>query len=156
MYFDALGYNTSTNRALGSTYDSNGNVKSDAGHSYTWNASGNSITMDGVGATFDAGDRMVEQNRSGSYTQVLYSPTGQKLALASNQSLQQAFVPLPGGATAVYNSTGLSFYRHRDWLGSSRMASSPSRTVLSAAAYAPFGELQNSATDVSFTGRCPT
>jgi hypothetical protein len=92
---------------------------------------------------------MAEQNRSGGYTQVLYSPTGQKLALASNQALTKAFIPLPGGATAIYDNTGLSFYRHRDWLGSSRLTSSPSRSVLSALAYAPFGELQNTASDVS-------
>ncbi len=128
-------------------------MKSDAAHTYNWDASGNSITIDGVSATFDAGDRMAEQSRSGSYTQVLYSPTGQKLALASNQALQKAFVALPGGATAVYGNTGLIFYRHRDWLGSSRLTSSTARSVLSAPAYAPFGELQNSASDVSFTNQ---
>src|SRR5437773_9095447 len=66
-----------------------------------------------------------------------------KLALMSGsggQTLQKAFVPLPGQATAVYTSSGLVHYRHSDWLGSARLTSSPSRTVLSTAAYAPFGE----------------
>ena len=147
------GYDTAKNQAYGAAYDGNGNVKSIAGRTFAWDASGNSITIDGVSAIFDASDRMAEQNRSGSYTQVLYSPTGQRLALASNQALTKAFVPLPGGATAVYDSTGLSFYRHRDWLGSSRLTSSTTRSVLSAPAYAPFGELQNSASDVSFTNQ---
>jgi RHS repeat-associated protein len=147
------GYNTPKNQAYSAAYDSNGNVTSIAGRTFAWDASGNSITIDGVSATFDAGDRMAEQNRSGGYTQVLYVPTGQKLALASNQALQKAFVPLPGGATAVYDNTGLSFYRHRDWLGSSRLTSSTARSVLSAPAYAPFGELQNTASDVSFTNQ---
>jgi RHS repeat-associated protein len=103
-------------------------------------------------------DRMVEQNRSGTYTEIVYSPGGAKLALMSGsggQTLQKAFVPLPGQASAVYTSSGLDHYRHSDWLGSARLTSSPSRTVLSTAAYAPFGEIysQTGPADLSFTGQ---
>jgi RHS repeat-associated protein len=137
------------------SYDNNGNVTYDTVHSYTWDADGNSITVDGVGATFDALDRMVEQNRSGTYTEIVYSPTGAKLALMNGQTLQQAFVSLPGSAVAVYTGSGLDHYRHSDWLGSSRLTSSPSRTVLSTTAYAPFGETyaQYGTPDASFTGQ---
>jgi hypothetical protein len=31
-------------------------------------------------------------------------------------------IPLPGGSTAVYNASGVNFIRHKDWLGSSRLA----------------------------------
>src|SRR6266851_2478156 len=80
--------------------------------------------------TASALDRMVEQNRSGSYAQIVYAPTGGKLALMSGQSLVKAFVPLPGQATAVYTSSGLDHYRHSDWLGSARLTSSPSRSYV--------------------------
>ena len=55
---------------------------------------------------------------------------GGKLALVlltngQTPNLTETFMPLPGGATAVYNSTGLAFYRHPDWLGTSRIASPP-------------------------------
>jgi hypothetical protein len=70
----------------------------------------------------------------------VYSPLGGKLAVMSGQSLQKGFVPLPTGATAVYTSSGLAYYRHPDHLGSSRLATTPSRTLYSATAYAPFGE----------------
>jgi hypothetical protein len=75
---------------------------------------------------------MVEQARGSSYTQILYGPGGGKLALMNGlTTLVKAFVPLPGGATAVYGSGGtLAYYRHPDWLGSARLASSPSRTVV--------------------------
>ncbi len=98
---------------------------------------------------------MVEQNRSGTYTEIVYSPGGAKLALMSGQTLQKAFVPLPGQATAVYTSSGLDHYRHSEWLGSARLTSSPTRTVLSTAAYAPFGETyaQSGTTDLSCTGQ---
>ncbi len=155
-------YNAATNRfatipGITPAYDANGNVTYDGSHNYSWDADGNSVTLDGVGLTFDALDRMVEQNRSGSYTQSVYAPTGGKLALMSGQTLQKAFVPLPGQATAVYTSTGLDHYRHSDWLGSARLTSSPSQTYISSVAYAPFGETyaQSGTPDPSFTGMNP-
>jgi RHS repeat-associated protein len=158
-------YNIATNRisALpGSTpsYDNNGNVLNDSLDQYTWDAEGRPVTMAPVGGgtvslTFDALGRMVEQSTSGAYTQIVYGPTGSKLALMSGQSLTKAFVPMPGGATAVYNSSGLAYYRHADWLGTSRFASTPSRTMYGDVAYGPFGEVyaQAGTTDLSFTGQ---
>jgi RHS repeat-associated protein len=98
---------------------------------------------------------MAEQ-ASASYTEILYSPTGDKVALMNGQSLRNAFIPLPGGAQAVYGSTGvLSYYRHPDWLGSSRLATTSTRTVYYDGAYAPFGENYNETGthDRSFTGQ---
>jgi hypothetical protein len=45
--------------------------------------------------------RMVEQARGTNYIQIVYSASGQKLALISGQSLQKAIVPLSGKALAV-------------------------------------------------------
>jgi len=154
-------YSAATNRmtslpgSFTPTYDANGNVLNDSNHTYAWDADNNSVTVDALGLTFDALDRMVEQNRSGTYTQIVYAPTGAKLALMNAQSLVKAFVPLPGQATAVYTSAGLDHYRHSDWLGSARLTSSPSRAFVSSLAYAPFGETyaQSGATDFSFTGQ---
>jgi RHS repeat-associated protein len=156
-------YSPSTNHfatlpGFSPSYDANGNVLADGSHTYAWDADGNSISLDGVGLTFDALDRMVEQNRSGTYTEIVYSPGGAKLALmsgAGGQTLQKAFIPLPGRATAVYTGNGLDHYRHSDWLGSARLTSSPTRTVLSTTAYAPFGETyaQSGTADPSFTGQ---
>ena len=108
----AASYSNSTNRmtlvgTFTPTYDANGNILNDGAHTYTWDADGNSSTVDGVGVAYDALDRAVEQNRSGSYTQIVYGPGGDKLGLMNAQSLVKAFVPLSGGATAVYTSAGL-------------------------------------------------
>jgi RHS repeat-associated protein len=56
---------------------------------------------------------------------------------------------------AVYNSSGLQYYRHADWLGSSRFATKPDGTVYFDGAYAPFGEnyVETGTTDRSFTGQ---
>jgi RHS repeat-associated protein len=136
------------------SYDANGNVTNDFLHTYAWDANGRPVTADGVVLTYDALGRMVEQNRSGAYTEIVYGPTGNKLALMTGQSLQKAFVPLSGGSVAVYNSSGLAYYRHSDWIGSSRFASTPTRTMYFDGAYAPFGEAyaQTGTADLSFTG----
>jgi RHS repeat-associated protein len=155
-------YSPSTNRiSLGIpnvSYDMNGNqtsILSDISHSYTWDADGNQIWADGTSITYDALDRAVEQSRSDTYTQIVYVSGTSKLALVSGGTLQKAFVPLPAGAAAVYKSDGLAFYRHPDWLGSSRMASTPTQTVYSSTAYAPFGEAysESGTRDRSFTGQ---
>ena len=94
-----------------------------------------------VTATYDALDRMVENNAGGGHTEFIYGPTGAKLAKANALTLIKAFVALPGGAKAIYNSSGvLAYYRHSDWLGSSRLTSTVGRGLYSSSAYAPFGE----------------
>src|SRR5579864_583514 len=151
------GYNWQTNQmSSGASYDSNGDVLSDGLHSYAWDVETRPTTIDTVPVTYDALGRMVEQNKSGTYTEIVYAPKGNKLALMSGTStLKQAFAPLPAGATAVYNASGLEYYRHPDWLGSSRFSSTPTRTMYNDLAFAPFGEpyAQTGSTDVSFTGQ---
>jgi RHS repeat-associated protein len=108
-----------------------------------------------VSATYDALDRMVEQSTASTNSQIVYSPSGGKLALMNGATLTKAFIPLPGGATAVYTSSGLAYYRHTDHLGSSRFASTPTQTLYSDTAYSPFGEpyASSGAIDNSFTGQ---
>ncbi len=138
------------------TYDGNGNALNDTAHTYSWDMYGKPVSIDGVTLTYDGLGRMVEQNRNGSYTEIDYAPTGAKLQILQGQSAIKDFTALPGGAVAVYLASvgGLAYYRHSDWLGSSRLASTPSRTIYYDGAYAPFGEnyAQTGTTDLSFTG----
>ena len=112
------------------------------------------LSIDGASVTYDALGRMVEQNSGGAYTQIVYTPAGAKLALMNGTTVQKAFVSLPGGSVAVYNSSGLAYYRYSDHLSSSRFASTPSRAMYYDGAYGPFGEpyAQTGTADVSFTG----
>lgn len=156
----AASYQNTTNRissvgGVNPTYDANGNLTNDSAHSYGWSVDGDPVTIDTVSITYDALGRAVEQNRSGVYTQMLYGPAGDKLALMNGQTLSKAFIALAGGATAVYSSGGLSYYRHPDWLGNSRFASTANRTTYYDGAYAPFGESysETGTTDRSYTGQ---
>ena len=172
-YYDAFGnlektgsssfqatYSYLTNRMtqIGSsnpTYDANGNVTNDFLNTYSWDANSRPVTIDSVNVTYDALGRMVEQNKSGTYSEIVYDPLGNKLAFMSGQSLSKAYVPLPAGDVATYGSSGLSNYHHADWLANFRLASTPTRTVPYDTAYGPFGELyaQSGSYTAAFTGQ---
>ncbi len=100
---------------------------------------------------------MVENNAGGTWTEFVYGPTGAKLAKCNGQTLVKAFVALPGGAKAIYTSTGLAYFRHTDWLGSSRLTSTATAPtqMYSTSAYGPFGEqyANSGSADASFTGQ---
>jgi RHS repeat-associated protein len=141
--------------AVTPTYDTNGNLTYDGFYNYTWDGEGNLATLNSNGETYDALNRRVEQYNGSAYTEIVYGPAGNKMALMSGQTVTKVFAPLSAGATAVYTSSGLSYYRHPDWLGSSRVASTTSRTLYYDGAYAPFGEnyAETGTTDRSFTGQ---
>jgi len=152
-------YSSSTNRftaipGASVSYDSDGNLLADGSHTYSWDSDGRPHVIDTMTYTYDAMDRVVEQAVGSTYTQTMYGPTG-KLALFNGQTLVKAFVPLPGGATAVYLPGQLpAYYRHNDWLGSARLSTTPSRTKYYDVAYGPFGESYNGSgtQDLNFAG----
>jgi RHS repeat-associated protein len=157
-------YNTANHFATLGTYDSNGNLLTDGTHTYTWDADGKLATIVSgtttTTMTYDALGRRAEQAAGTVYTEIVYGPGGSKLALVngSNQAVISAFIPLPAGATAVYAGNTLSRYRHSDWLGSSRLSSTPTppTSVLYDGAYSPNGESyaeSGTMTDRNFTGQ---
>ena len=124
-------------------YNSDGDVTSDTNDSFNWDAA-NQMTSANDGTTYtlvrDGLGRVVEMQTSGGDTEIEYSVTGSKLALMNGQSLLKGFIPLPAGGRAVYNASGLEYYQHSDWIGSARLASTPSRGIAYDIAYAAFGE----------------
>jgi len=136
------------------TYDANGNQTSAIPATLTWNALNQPITVNSTTATYDALGRMVEKGVGTTYTQFVYNPDGTSLAVYSG-GLTKGTISLPGGSTAVYNASGLNYIRHKDWLGSSRLATTWAHAVYAKEAYAPFGETYNEAgtADRSFTGQ---
>ncbi len=149
-------------QGTGISYDSNGNLLTDVTHTYTWDADGKLYQMDSTIMTYDALGRRVEQAVGTTYTEIVYGPGGGKLALVNGtngagQAVISAFIPLPAGATAVYAGNALSRYRHSDWLGSSRLSSTPTQptSVVYDGAYSPMGESysESGTKDRNFTGQ---
>lgn len=155
-------YNAITNQVSGGpSYDKNGNQLNSTGlSSISWNAVAQPVSitpLNGltVGGIFDALGRLVETTSGATYAQFVFSPAGAKVAVVRGGSLLKGMTPLPGGETAVYNASGLNFIRHKDWLSSSRLATTWAHGVYSKESYAPFGETYNEAgtPDRSFTGQ---
>jgi RHS repeat-associated protein len=146
------------------TYDANGNLTTDCtfipSYTYAWDSDANTVGINLTGTatptinlTYDAFDRIVEENNAGTYMQVLYSPIG-KLALMAKQVNKSVFLPLPGGEQATY-SAGTIRFRHYDWQGSARFESTMGELIYGDVAYAPFGETYSSKDTeyLSFTGQ---
>jgi len=72
------------------SYDASGNLQADGFHNYIWNAYGQLSSIDStIVLTYDALGRVVEQNQSGTYFQVVYSPMGTKLAIMKGQTVSR-------------------------------------------------------------------
>jgi hypothetical protein len=110
-------------------YGANGNLINDGFHHYTWDADGNMALIDGGTSTwtFDALGRWAERTDASGlpYIQAVYDPGGTFLAQTTATYLRSGRVPLSGGAMAQYTYSGLSVYVHPNWLGSSRLESTP-------------------------------
>jgi RHS repeat-associated protein len=155
-------YNTATNQVSSlstlPSYDKNGNQTNltAISASIAWNGANQPVTINGTTATYDAFGRMVETGSGSTWQQYVFRPSGAQLGVYSG-ALTKGTIPLPGGATAVYNSSGLNYIRHKDWLGSSRLGTNWNHTVYSKVAYAPFGETESAGAagtpDRSFTGQ---
>jgi RHS repeat-associated protein len=146
------GYNQSNNQYQnGSQYDNNGNLLYDTFDTYTWNAynkpatiiSGNSAVACGTSGTcitYDALERPVEKNVSGTITETFYEPAGE--SFMSGQVAKTIRLPLPGGSTMqqVLGASSGNVW-HKDWLGSVRFATALSGFEVFERGFAPFGEM---------------
>ncbi|MGH9482182.1 MAG: RHS repeat-associated core domain-containing protein [Terriglobales bacterium] len=143
-----------SNRISGGSYDADGNLLTDPllpSQANAFDAEGHEVTLEGVNVVYDALGPAVEASGQ----EFLYAPDGRKIAGMNGQSLQRADIPLPGGDEAVYNASGLQWYRHADRLGSGVLTTNTSGGVLSSTEYTPFGfdDTGTGAGYRSFTGQ---
>lgn len=126
------------------TYDSNGNLLTiidSTSHNYTWDAEGKPLTMDGAAVTYDALGRAVEINKGGSnILQFVYDPTGHRTGYMQGQTFIAESVSFPGGAQKWYYPSYGNPYVHKDWLGTERLATTPTQTLVTDTGIAPYGE----------------
>jgi len=144
-----------SNNGISATSDADGNLLDDpiipASGVNSFDAEGRPVKLENVAVTFDALGRAIEAGGN----VFIYSPSGAKLAVMQGTSARRADIPLPGGGSAVFVGGALSFYRHADWQGSSRLASRANGTgMYSSTAYTPYGVpyAEAGTADRSFTG----
>ena len=143
------------NRVPGFSYDGMGNVTNDGANTYTCDAEGRQITVNGNATTFDAFGRAFQIQNGSGYTQVIYSASGQKFAFMNGTSLIEYIDPMVAGMAAVHHADGTEYFQHADWLASSRWGHDDSGNVIYDRAYAPFGEVyaETATTNRDFTGQ---
>ena len=132
-----------------------GNMTQDnLGDTYSYDAEGRQIKVNGNATTFDAFNRLAQIQSGSTYTQTLYSPSGQKFAYMNGTTLIKYIDPMVAGMAAVHNGDNTGYFQHADWLGSSRLAVTGGGTVPYDRAYAPFGEpyVETATTNRDFTG----
>lgn len=110
-----------------------------------------------LSVVFDAFNREAafQTGATNTWYTVVYGPDGYKFAKLSGTTPVQYTFPLAAGAKLIYNSQGLQYYQHSDWLGSSRVASTPGQTLEYDGSYGPFGESysETGTTTRLFTGQ---
>jgi hypothetical protein len=74
-----------------STYDNVGNMTQDnLGNTYSCDVEGGPVSAAAVQTTFDAFGRALELNHSGTYTQMVYSPSGWRHAVMNGAALARS------------------------------------------------------------------
>jgi len=140
LYFD-----TSTNRIAGWSYDAAGNLLNDGIHAYTFDAENKIKTVDGVTAyVYDGGGRRVRK-LIGENLRMVYGIGGQLVAEfdGSNGALKKEYV-YGGGTMVTIEPTAISSngtqYATGDPLGSPRVITNSTGSIVSRHDYLPFGE----------------
>ena len=150
----SLYIDTSTNRIAGWSYDAAGNLLNDGIHAYTFDAENKIKTVDGVTAyVYDGGGRRVRK-LIGENLRMVYGIGGQLVAEfdGSNGTLKKEYV-YGGGTMVTIEPTAISSngtqYATGDPLGSPRVITNSTGSIVSRHDYMPFGE----ELDVSVGGR---
>jgi RHS repeat-associated protein len=147
----SLSFNTGNNQLTGVvTYDAAGNVTWDGIHSYTYDAEGNVVGVDGntgvQGAAqyvFDAFNHRVETvSESGTVLRYAYNLNGLRASTwNANGSLQTANYYADGLPVAYWSAAdGNLHYIHQDWLGTVRMRTTQAGGVDGTYFSYPFGD----------------
>ena len=141
-----LSFSTTTNRITtsGYTYDSAGNLTNDSIHSYGFDAENKIKTVDGVSGVYGYdgdGNRVRKNFALGEQVRMVYSG-GQLLAEydLSTGALKKEYVYGAKGLIATIEPSTGTRYATADNLGSPRVVTSSSGSVVSRHDYMPFGE----------------
>lgn len=136
-------FNTSTNQIVGLGYDAAGNLTSDGFHSYTYDAEGNVLQVDG-GATatyvYDALNHRVRENVGTNATEFVYNAQGQRASIwnATTGAIIQGQVYW-GSMPVSFRENGVRF-QHQDYLGTERMRTNWAGSIESTFTSLPFGD----------------
>ncbi len=147
-----------SNRIAELGYDAAGNVTTNAGTTYQYDAENRLISVNGgavASYVYDAHGRRVEKIAGSTQTHYLYDLAGNVVAEKDQNNIWNVgYVYLEGEMVAQYRY-GTTYFTHKDHLGSTRVLSKVDKTVYQSYDYMPFGEEPSggTATTHKFTGK---
>lgn len=142
----SLYFNAGSNRITGSSYDGAGNLLNDGSHAYTFNGENMIRTVDSQSAYVYNGEGLRVRKLLGENNRFIYGIGGALIAEFDGASgaLKKEYIYGPSGLLATIEPTALNAngtrYLTADHLGSPRVLTNSSATVVSRHDYMPFGE----------------
>ncbi len=142
----SLYFNTSNNRITGSSYDSAGNLLNDGSHTYTYDAENKIAKVDNLVAYTYDGEGQRVRKLLGENLRFVYGIGSEIIAefSGSTGALQKEYIYGATGLLATIEPTAVNSngtrYTTPDHLGSARVLTNSSATVISRHDYMPFGE----------------
>ena len=139
-----------SNRIIGSgvKYDTLGNVIDDGFHTYTYDAENRLVKVDlkadgssAASYTYDAFGHRVSKTVPSAATEFLYDLAGR--VIAERDTATGAWIRsevYAGGRHLATYASNTTYFRHSDWLGSSRVKTLPDGTVAETCRNLPFGD----------------
>jgi RHS repeat-associated protein len=136
QYFD------SNNRIVGKGYDADGDLISDGGTTYGYDAECRLARVNGVESYRYDGEGRRVRKLLGESTRLVYGIGGQLVAEfdGTNGALRKEYVYGAGGLLATIEPNNSTKYVTQDHLGTPRVVTNGSGTVVSRRDYFPFGE----------------
>jgi RHS repeat-associated protein len=136
------------NRVDGLGYDAAGNVTGDGAHTYAYDGEGRLVSVDG-GSTatyvYDAAGRRIEKTTPAGTVYYLYDLAGHVITeLNSSGGWNRGEVYAGGGHVATYVD-GKTYFAHGDWLGTERVRTDGSGSMVETCQGLPFGDELNCA-----------
>jgi RHS repeat-associated protein len=142
-------------------YDAAGNLTSEPGKTYQFDAEGRMTSINGgavASYVYDANGRRVRKTISGTTTEYVYDLAGGVIAEFQGTNWTRGYVYLAGQMLAQYENTAApatTFFAHKDHLGSTRTLTKVDKSNHEVLDYLPYGEqiAGGSATSHKFTGK---
>jgi RHS repeat-associated protein len=139
------------------TYDSAGNTTYDGNHHYTYDAEGRITQVDSGGTAsyvYNENGTRVRKNTGSTFTEYYYGPNGAVQGEFNGSTWPAEYVYAGNRLIAEYKNSTTEFV-HPDHLGTTRLVTSVTGTVVDSLDFLPYGvqTLGDTATTHKFTGK---
>ena len=139
-------FNTTTNQisTSGYAYDAAGNMTNDGFHTYTYDAEGNIIAVDGGGTAtyvYDALNHKVREQQPSQTAEYVFDAAGRVTSNWTSPTVaSEGHIFWDGVEIAFRSANALTFFEHKDWLQTDRVHTDSNGTVAATYTSLPFGD----------------